>query len=235
LDLALPTGEGQRVVPVAFARAEAAWLAGEPAGIAVELAVVRELPSDELDDWQRGELAWWSRAAGLGDEPTGTVAAPFAAMLDERWIDAAAAWDEVGCPPWASVARSRAPGLEPAREALTILDHQGAVAVRAAVLRDRHGLGMPVPRQPRRRAEDSPAGLTAREQEVLALLAEGLTNAELARRLFLSEKTVDHHVSAVLRKLGEPSRARAVAVSHERGLLPKSGRTPDVPNPSSAV
>jgi DNA-binding NarL/FixJ family response regulator len=133
------------------------------------------------------------------------------------------------------VARSLAPGLEDARTALAVLDEQRAVAVRAAVLRDRHELGLPVPRQRRRPTEDNPAGLTARELEVLGLLAEGLTNAELARRLFLSEKTVDHHVSAVLRKLGEPSRARAVAASHERGLLPKPGRSPDVPDPSSTV
>jgi len=62
-------------------------------------------------------------------------------------------------------------------------------------------------------------GLTARELEVLGLLAEGLSNAEMARRLFLSGKTVGHHVSAVLRKLGEPSRARAVAAAHRQGLL----------------
>jgi len=74
----------------------------------------------------------------------------------------------------------------------------------------------------------NPAGLTARELEVLALLADGLTNAQLADRLFLSAKTVDHHVSSVLRKLGEPNRAAAAAAARQRGLLPNMGNAPDV-------
>ena len=62
-----------------------------------------------------------------------------------------------------------------------------------------------------------PAGLTAREVEVATLLAEGLTNAEIADRLVVSAKTVDHHVSAILAKLGVPTRAAAanLAARHE--------------------
>ena len=55
--------------------------------------------------------------------------------------------------------------------------------------------------------------------EVLALVVEGLSNPEIAKRLFLSEKTVGHHVSAVLRKLGEPTRARAAAAAVRTGLV----------------
>jgi DNA-binding NarL/FixJ family response regulator len=62
-------------------------------------------------------------------------------------------------------------------------------------------------------------GLTARELEVLGLLAEGLSNAELAARLFLSEKTIGHHVSAILRKSGEPTRSRAVAAAFKNGVI----------------
>ena len=85
-----------------------------------------------------------------------------------------------------------------------------------------------VPRGPRQQTRTNPAGLTARELEVLALLSQGLTNAQLADRLFLSQKTVDHHVSSVLRKLGEPNRAAAAAVARQRGLVPNMGTTPDV-------
>ena len=85
-----------------------------------------------------------------------------------------------------------------------------------------------IPRGPRQQTRANPAGHTAREFEVLALLAQGLTNAQLADRLFLSEKTVDHHVSSVLRKLGEPNRAAAAAVARRRGLVPNMGTTPDV-------
>jgi DNA-binding NarL/FixJ family response regulator len=77
-----------------------------------------------------------------------------------------------------------------------------------------------VPRGPRLASRTSPAGLTARETEVLVLLADGLSYAEVAQRLVLSEKTVGHHVSAVLRKLREPTRSRAVATALRLGVIP---------------
>jgi len=126
------------------------------------------------------------------------------------------------------------PDLDDARSGITRLAALGADATRDAVLRARHEAGLSVPRGPRRRTQDNPAGLTAREMEVLALLAEGLTNAQLADRLFLSEKTVDHHVSSVLRKLGEPNRAAAAAAARKLGLVsgvpsvPNMGTPPDV-------
>jgi DNA-binding NarL/FixJ family response regulator len=76
-----------------------------------------------------------------------------------------------------------------------------------------------VPRGPRPRTRDNPAGLTARELEVLALLAEGLRNAEIAERLFLAEKTVVHHVSAILHKLKVTSRGQAAAKAVRLGIV----------------
>jgi len=85
-----------------------------------------------------------------------------------------------------------------------------------AGLRDR---GLPVPRGPRRSTAADPAGLTTRQAEVLTLLADGLSNAQIAARLTVSVKTVDHHVSAVLGKLGVPSRGQAAAIARRRGLI----------------
>ena len=107
-----------------------------------------------------------------------------------------------------------------AQECLEILDGLGAPAVRHAVLRDRHARRLAVPRGPRPASRGNPAGLTAREAEVLQLFADGLSYAEVAGRLILSEKTVGHHVSAILRKLGEPTRARAVAAALRLGAIP---------------
>jgi len=93
-----------------------------------------------------------------------------------------------------------------------------AAAIVARRLRERGVRG--VPRGPRARTRENPAGLTARELEVLALLCEGVGNAELARRLVVSERTAGHHVSAVLRKLGVQSRGQAAAEGRRLGLAP---------------
>ncbi|MGZ4625920.1 MAG: response regulator transcription factor, partial [Kineosporiaceae bacterium] len=61
--------------------------------------------------------------------------------------------------------------------------------------------------------------LTPREQEVMRLVAQGLTNRQIGRRLFISEKTASVHVSNVLAKLGAAGRTEAVAIVHRRGLL----------------
>ena len=78
-----------------------------------------------------------------------------------------------------------------------------------------------MPRGPRPASRANPAGLTARELEVLGLLADGMSYAEVAERLILSEKTVGHHVSSMLRKLNEPTRSRAVATALRLGIIPQ--------------
>lgn len=79
--------------------------------------------------------------------------------------------------------------------------------------------GLSVPRGKSREARANPAGLTARQAEVLELVAEGLTNTEIADQLFLSLRTVENHVSAVLSKLGASSREEASAIGRESGLV----------------
>jgi DNA-binding NarL/FixJ family response regulator len=80
-------------------------------------------------------------------------------------------------------------------------------------------LGMPsIPRGPRTATRAAPAGLTAREQEVLALLSEGLPDREISQRLFISERTVHHHVSAVLSKIGVSSRTAAAREAAKMGI-----------------
>ncbi len=219
LALAVRTGEAQRLVPVAVARAEVAWLAGREADIVAEVEHAWAPALAEGNGWYLGELSWWLTVAGSPRPVAADLARPFALMQAGEWAEAAQAWDELGCPFWAATALTRLPDLEPSRRALELVRKAGASAFEHAVLRARAAAGLAVPRGPRRAHRNLPHQLTARELEVLRLLADGLSNAEVGATLFLSQKTVGHHVSSVLRKLGEPSRSRAVAAARREGIV----------------
>ena len=212
LALARRGEELQAEAPVAMARAEALWLEGRPAAVAAETDRALELALDRGERWWSGELAVWRRRSGAADEIEAEVAEPPAAELAGHHERAAELWSELRCPYDAAMALAGAQSEEALRRAHAQLQELGAARAATVVarrLRERGATG--VPRGPRAVTRRNPAGLTAREVEVLALVAEGLRNAEIGRRLFLSERTVGHHVSAVLRKLGVHTRGEASA------------------------
>ena len=140
-------------------------------------------------------------------------------MLAGRAAEAAELWRSLGSLLWAARALAASTDLEDAKQGLAELESLGALGLRDAVLRDRQRRGLPAVRGPRAMTAANPAGLTAREVEVLKLLGKGLTNAEIGASLYVSPKTAGHHVSAVLRKLDAPNRARAAAIAFELGLV----------------
>ena len=159
--------------------------------------------------WFAGELAYWRwKAANLDDTPE-WVAEPYRLQLDGQARSAAAAWRLRGCPYETARALAEAGDDEALLAAIETFDRLGAVPAARSARRALHDRGVAVPRGPRPSTRANPAGLTARELEVLALLAEGLRNAEIAERLVLSRRTVDHHVSTILRKLGVRTRSEA--------------------------
>jgi DNA-binding CsgD family transcriptional regulator len=203
------------------AAAEAAWLREDPAaaGEATDAALVRAV---QVGQWQEVVcLEAWRRRAGI-EEPPHALATegPYGLELAGEFEAAAAAWTARGQPYESALALADA-GTEAAlRRSHELLTELGGRAAAAVVARRLRVLGArDIPRGPRSTTRGNPAALTGRELEILQSLGKGARNAEIADRLFLSERTVENHVSAILRKLGARSRGEAVADAVRLGIL----------------
>ncbi len=210
-DLAVETADLQRLWPVAAARAEAAWWRDGSISDPAALHSTFELAVALGHEWAVGDLAVWLRRAGQ-IVPTGlAVAEPYSATLAGDPVLAATCWARLGCPFEAAVALLDSAEESRLLEAMNHLDALGAsAAARVARIRLRDIGVTRIPRGPRASTRQDPAGLTVREQEVLEGLARGLTNAAIAAELVISPRTVDRHVSNVLRKLNASNRSEAV-------------------------
>jgi DNA-binding CsgD family transcriptional regulator/tetratricopeptide (TPR) repeat protein len=222
-DMALPTGELQRMGPVAAARAEAAWWEDDRDRVLAEVAQVYELARRAGDAWQLGQIMVWVWRAGGEIFREERIPLCYHAMIAGDWRTAAMEWERIGCPYERAMALAE-DDREAQFQALAIFEKLGAQpAARALRKKMRLGGVKGLSRGPRPATRANPEGLTAREMEVLALLVDGLSNAEIARRLSISMKTVDHHVSTILSKLNVHSRLEAAAAARQKNIfhLPK--------------
>ncbi|WP_151476285.1 ATP-binding protein [Streptomyces albicerus] len=221
-EIAVRTRELQRTGPVAAARAEAAWLRSDHAAVVAAAAEVFEQARRLSAVSHRTELGYWLTKAGH-PVPVDGSDHPYALQTAGRWREAAQAWLAVGCPYEHAAALAESPDPDDKLAALAGLDALGAEPLARLVRGELRRLGVRrIPRGPLAATRENPAGLTERQLQVMRLLAQGLTNPEIAERLVVSVRTVDNHVSAVLDKLGAHTRRQATVRATELGLL--SGR-----------
>jgi DNA-binding CsgD family transcriptional regulator len=213
--------ELQRIGTLAAIRAEAAWLAGDYEGVRRAVEPAYELVCQRRDPRMKGELASWLwRVGALEKQPT-QIADPYAQEILGDWRAAASSWKQLGCPyeyacllAWHGAEREQ-------REALEILERLGAAPASQALRKRMRAEGVrAVPRGLRISTRSNRLGLTRREAEILALVSQGMRNSAIAKRLFVSTRTVDRHVSAILSKLGVQSRGEAVAMANKGANLP---------------
>jgi DNA-binding CsgD family transcriptional regulator len=223
LALAERTGKLLRLGPVRAARAEAALLNGDSIRAREEALTVRDLVFERGNPWDKGEFAWLLWQTGERDIPSDGLAEPHALLIAGDFAGAAAAWRELGCPyeEGCALAASDDPAL--VRRGIAIVEEIGAKpAIEHAIHRLRT-LGVrdlpTLRRGPRATTRAHPAGLTQREAEVLALVGAGLRNVEIAERLYLTPKTVSHHLSAIYAKLGVERRIEAAHAASQLGVL----------------
>jgi DNA-binding CsgD family transcriptional regulator/energy-coupling factor transporter ATP-binding protein EcfA2 len=223
-ELGVELRELRRTGPVAVARAEAAWLAGDH-------AAVRAIAGPAYDEAHRlghaplqAELSYWLTKAGRAVPPPASEH-PYALQAAGRWREAATAWQAAGYPYEHAAALAESPDPQDRLAALAELDALGAAPLARLVRAGLRRLGVAhVPRGPVDATRQNPAGLTDRQVQVLGLLSQGCTNAEIADRLVISTRTVDSHVAAVLAKLGVATRRAAAARAADLGILDPKAR-----------
>lgn len=176
------------------------------------------------DPWSLGEALFWQQVVGLPVDAPGVLADPYALLFAGDWRGAVADWRRRGYRYEEGLALMMG-DADGRRDAIRVFEALGARAAAERVrdrLRDQGERALP--RGPQERHRAHPVGLTTREEEMLGLLAEGLSNAEIAARVHRSIRTIEHHVAALIDKLGARNRHEAVDIARERGLIGDSAK-----------
>jgi DNA-binding CsgD family transcriptional regulator len=202
------------------AAAEAAWLGGDNH---VAIRLCRPVLDDVLKGHETSELwselgYWMAKAGSPVDLPKSDR--PYALLTTGRWQQAAEHWRRAGCPYEYAMALTESSAPDDLLTALEQLDALGATPLARITRRRLRDLGISrIPRGPAATTRENPAGLTGRQLEVLRLLVDGRSNSDIATELVISVRTAENHVSAVLDKLGVSTRAEAVALALDLGLV----------------
>ncbi|MBC7390741.1 MAG: hypothetical protein H7329_16135, partial [Opitutaceae bacterium] len=211
--------ELQRVIPSMAALLEYEWLTGktiiEPADIEQTTVLMKQTGID----LEKNEFAFWMKKAGRHFVSGKQIAEAYDTSSAVKALKAASFWERTGC--LYEQALVLFEGKEDdKRKAIKIVQDLGADAVYEKMKQEMRNLGIKnIPRGIRNSTRSNAAFLTGREMDILRLLKEDLQNKEIAAQLYISAKTVDHHISSILFKLDASSRSKAVAVAVRMGIL----------------
>lgn len=231
LENALSTNELQYIVPMRFGLIEWGWLHDATETALRHIKLLKMYDQSHMSPWFVGEALIWSHRYGQKDteEIPDTIPAPYRLELEGQNEKAAEAWIDIGAPYSAALSLMTAPevtskGLQRALELLEQIYAQGGIR-RLRKIAAKHNIAHHLPARHRgqyKAARQHPNGLTKREQEVYKLLAEGMSNREIAAKLSRSQRTIEHHVASVLKKLGVSNRLKILRAANEITELPIS-------------
>jgi DNA-binding CsgD family transcriptional regulator/tetratricopeptide (TPR) repeat protein len=235
------SGEDQKQATAGGPRVEFAWLQGDDDEVRRMGWWLVDLAVETHHTYLRAEALRYLKRIGEDVVPFDGCLPPFAAGLAGDWASAAELWKKANNPYECALELIESPYNAVAFDGLRSLDRLGAVATAERVRQQLRARGLRgVPRGPRHTTRACPGNLTVRQAEILSLVADGLTNAEIADRLVVSKRTIDNHLTAILAQLDVASRYAAVEAARRLGALVGAeraagthGRSTHVPEPAT--
>ena len=209
-EIAFNTMELQWIIPVLVTLLESEWITGKSFIEGEALNSVMNMVKHMGNVYENNELAFWLLKARKQQLRLRESYAGYQMYTHAKAKKAASLWEHLGCPYEQALALFEGNETDK-KHALAIVKKLGANATFEKMKLEMRTSGIKnIPRGIRKSTQSNPANLTDRELDVLQLLKEGLQNKEIAARLFISPKTVDHHISSIFFKLDVNSRAKAI-------------------------
>jgi DNA-binding CsgD family transcriptional regulator/GTPase SAR1 family protein len=218
MEMAINMGEVEKIVSIVAAKAEYLWLQNKLLDFANELFLIHMKVLKSDNPWSIGEIAYWLWKANHLSEIPERIAEPYLLQIKDEWKAAAKLWEDLNCPYERALALSE--GDEKSMiDAIEIFDRLGASATSQYIKQKMRESGIKsIPKGARKTTRENIAGLTNRQLEILSLLNKGLSNIEIGNQLYISPKTVDHHISAILSKLNIHSRHEAAVFARSNDI-----------------
>lgn len=218
-EIAFETTEAQRIIPAMVALLEYEWITGANVIEEEDMDRVLALIGNRTNVYKGNEFAFWLWKARKQHLPLQELVDIYQGQSPAAAVKAAGVWKELGCPYEQSLLLFEG-NDDDKKNALSIIHKLGAMAIYEKLKQEMRTIGIrKIPRGLRKSTQSNPALLTERELDVLRLLKDGMKNKEIATRLYISVKTVDHHITAILFKLDVNSRAKAVHAAIQREII----------------